>query len=297
MTMPSFLVDAALAEKLVREQHPDLLDDITWVVSGWDNAMFRLGEGLAIRIPRRVEAAQLMLNEQRWLAIACEGVSARTPVPVRIGTPTDYFPWSWSIVPWFEGDPAILVPPAERIGIATDLADFFAELHRPAPIDAPANPVRGVPLRSRAKAVAERLSGGLVPHSHEVGAVWSRLVGTPAWNREPVWIHGDPHPGNLVVRRTSPGAPVSMSAVVDFGDMTAGDAATDLAAAWLVFDEPGRDRFRGRIDDVTRTTPEDWRRGRAWALVMATAVVANSQNDPRLVDLGTHAIEQVLQDD
>jgi aminoglycoside phosphotransferase (APT) family kinase protein len=295
--MPSFFVDAALAERLVREQHPDLIDDVTWVVSGWDNAMFRLGEGLAIRIPRRVEAAELMLNEQRWLAIATEGVRARTPVPVRSGTPTEYYPWSWSIVPWFEGDSAILVPPPERVGIATELADFFAELHRPAPSNAPANPVRGVPLRNRAAAVAERLAGGSVPHPHELGAVWSRLVGTPGWNRAPVWIHGDPHPGNLVVRRASPGGVVELSAVVDFGDVTAGDAATDLAAAWLVFDESGRDRFRSRIDDLTQATDLDWRRARAWALVMATAIVANSDKDPRLVDVGTHAIEQILQDD
>ena len=43
-----------------------------------------------------------------------------------------------------------------------------------------------------------------------------------------VWIHGDLHPGNLLVRDGR------LSGVLDFGDVTAGDPATDLSVGWML---------------------------------------------------------------
>ncbi|MFI2751936.1 aminoglycoside phosphotransferase family protein [Cellulomonas sp. P22] len=282
-------VTPALAARLVAEQHPDLADlPVRLVTSGWDNAVLRLGEDLAVRMPRREAAARLVLHEQRWLPEIGPLLGVACPVPVRTGVPSPEFPWAWSIVPWFVGSTVATIEPGERSELAAPLADVLARLHRPAPADAPWNPVRGVDIRTRDAAVRERLASGSVPEASRVARLWDELLDTPRWQGVPVWVHGDPHAANLLV---SAGR---LSAVLDFGDLTAGDPATDLATAWMTFDAAGRQVFRDRTDAWGGTDEALWRRARAWALVMGTAMVAHSDDDPDLARMGAHALDQVL---
>ncbi len=283
-------VDAEVARRLIDEQHPDLVGPLTLIASGWDNMLFRLGEELCVRLPRRQVAAQLIVNEQRWLPSIAERVSVPVPVPVRIGLPAAYFPWSWTISTWIDADPALDRPPTERRPAAADLARFFAELHVPAPDDAPSNPVRGVPLVSRTEAVYERLAAGRIGRAREVRALWDLLAAVPRWAGPPLWLHGDPHPANVLLGAAQDGS-VRLAGVVDFGDITAGDPATDLAAAWLIFDEQGREAFRDQLQDVGEDT---WQRARGWAVCIGTAVAASSADNPRMAAIGTHALEQVF---
>ena len=61
-------VDKARVRALLRDQHPDLAERSLEVAeSGFDNAMFRLGEDLAVRLPRREIAGPLIVHEQKWL--------------------------------------------------------------------------------------------------------------------------------------------------------------------------------------------------------------------------------------
>jgi aminoglycoside phosphotransferase (APT) family kinase protein len=283
-------VDAELALRLIGEQHPDLVGPLTLITSGWDNTLFRLGAELCVRLPRRQVAAQLIVNEQRWLPSIAERVSVPVPVPVRIGLPAAYFPWSWTISTWIDAEPALDWPAAERRPAAADLARFFAELHVPAPDDAPSNPVRGVPLASRTTAVYERLATGRVRRAREVRALWDLLAAVPHWAGPPLWLHGDPHPANVLFGTTRGGS-AYLAGVVDFGDITGGDPATDLAAAWLIFDEQGREVFRDHLQDVDEDT---WQRARGWAVCMGTAIEATSADNPRMAAIGTHALEQAF---
>jgi aminoglycoside phosphotransferase (APT) family kinase protein len=74
------------ARRLLAAQHPDLADlSIVSIASGWDNHLLRLGDKLALRFPRRKLAAQLILNEQRWLPQLKERLPLAVPAPVRIG--------------------------------------------------------------------------------------------------------------------------------------------------------------------------------------------------------------------
>src|SRR5262249_53208660 len=149
-----FEIDTAFVSNLLVDQHPDLAHlPLREVDAGWDNALFRLGDRLAVRLPRRAAAASLIAHEQTWLPRLADQLSLPIPAPYRIGTPARGYPWRWSVVPWLAGTAADQSLPHESQ--ARPFAAFLRSLHTPA--EAPPNPVRGVPLYQRAAAVEERL--------------------------------------------------------------------------------------------------------------------------------------------
>jgi aminoglycoside phosphotransferase (APT) family kinase protein len=185
-----------------------------------------------------------------------------------------------------------------------------AALHTVAPVDAPRNPVRGVPLAARDAAVRGRLEH-LSERTDVSGltARWERALAAPPWDGPPIWLHGDLHPGNLLlgVLGSDPGPGPgpdpgpgpssnrarSLAAVIDFGDLTAGDPATDLATAWLTFEPDARETFRARLDELTPTDPATWSRALGWAVAMGSALAAHSDDNPRMAALGAHALAEL----
>ena len=248
------------------------------VAEGWDNAIWRLGPDLAVRLPRREPAATLIAHEQQALTelgprLADLGIS--TPVPVVVGEPSALFPWPWSVVPWIAGQQVLGLPRAQNAAWAAELSVALAAVHQTAPDDAPPNPFRGVPLSSRDDVVQQRLVQ--FPDEPALRAAWDAgLAAAPSAER--VWIHGDLHPGNMLVHYSH------LTALIDFGDATAGDPAYDVAASWLLFDAEGRDAFRAatgsRYDDAT------WTRARGWAAYLALVFLTQSDDRPELLTLG-----------
>lgn len=297
---PDVEVDAAMVARLVGAQHPSFAGPVELVANGWDNAVFRLGDAWAVRMPRRELGDRLVRSEQRWLPVVAGSLpdGVRAPVPVAVGEPGDGYPYAWSITPWFDGVPAASVAPVQRRGIAEALADVVVSIGEPAPADAPANPHRGVPLAARAEVVGERLASGrlervVATDAAALASVWADALAAPVWSGTPRWVHGDPHPGNLLL---SSAPPHGLVAVLDFGDLTAGDPATDLAAAWLVFDPIGRAAFRDRVQRLRATDAADWARARGWAVAMGSAIVDAVGVAGPIGRVGAHALEQVLLD-
>ena len=116
-------------------------------------------------------------------------------------------------------------------------------------------------------------------------AVWDEALGAEP-NTRRVWVHGDLHPANIVVRDGV------LAAVIDWVDLCAGDTAYDLAAAWFCFDDAAACAvFRastGVHDDAT------WVRARACALSHAVACLANSADNPRMHEVGQRTLHAVL---
>ena len=76
--VPEIEVTEDLARTLLREQHPDLADlPLTWAGTGWDNALWRVGDQLAARFPVRAVAAPLVEHEQRWLPVLAPRLPGR----------------------------------------------------------------------------------------------------------------------------------------------------------------------------------------------------------------------------
>ena len=93
-------IDERLVRRLLGDQHPDLAHlPLSLVANGWDNVIFRLGPDMTVRLPRRQLAAELVVNEQRWLPELAPRLSIPIPTPLRIGLPHDVFPWHWSSRP------------------------------------------------------------------------------------------------------------------------------------------------------------------------------------------------------
>ena len=285
--------DVVVTEDLVRRllgaQHPDLAErDLVHADGGWDNEMYRLGEDLAVRVPRRSVAAELAANEHRWLPELAGLLRLKVPAPLRPGVPDQGYPYPWAVVPWLPGAPAWRSPVGARTAWAGDLADALADLHVPAHAEAPLNPFRSCSLADRDGVVRQRLLVPVegVPDAGHLAAVWDDALAAPAWDGPACWLHGDPHPANLIVEDGE------LVALADFGDLTAGDPATDVATAWLAFDAAGRDAFRRRLEQRGAVDPAMWRRARGWALSMGLAMVRRT-TDPAIGGIGLHALGEL----
>jgi aminoglycoside phosphotransferase (APT) family kinase protein len=262
-------IDIGLAEALLRSQHPDLLTAPPSLVGeGWDNVTYRVGSDHAMRIPRRRVAVDLLLNEQRWLPLLASWLSVPVPWPVATGVPSELFHWPWSVVRWIPGRTADHEP-LER-DQAAYLARELRSLHRAAPPEAPTNPFRGVPLAHRRDVVEERLERLSLG---DLRVLWRQAMDAPM-AADTVWLHGDLHPRNVVVRNGA------LAGLLDWGDMTAGDAATDLACAWMLFDAAGRTSFL----EAYGATESQRVRAMGWAVNFGAALLDSAE--PRHVGMG-----------
>ncbi len=282
-------VTAARVSHLLAEQHPDLADlPLHFVASGWDNAVFRLGDRYAVRLPRRRVAAQLIEHEARWLAELAPPLPLPIPVPLRVGAPGAGYPWAWTVVPWLPGSMVIEDPPTDLDEAALSLGAFVGAMGSPAPADAPPNRYRGVPLAERHVAVMARIKAALPePLRDRAHQVWREARAAPPHTEAPVWLHGDLHPANILVHRGA------IAAVIDFGDLTSGDPATDLSLAWMMFDARQREIFREAAGGCHQDT---WTRARGNALAHALACLASSSDDPTIAAIGMQTLRLVLGD-
>ncbi|HEX6522068.1 MAG TPA: aminoglycoside phosphotransferase family protein [Streptosporangiaceae bacterium] len=289
--MPAAEVDVSpeLVRKLLNAQHPDLADlPITVLSNGWDNVIYRLGDDLLIRLPRRSLGAEILLHEQRWLPLLAQRLPLPVPAPVRVGRPAAGYPWPWSVVPYLPGEVAARTPPADPSHAAASLGRFLNSLHTPADPDAPVNQFRGVPLAERDDTVQDNMS--LLTHTDfDTGAVsdlWETAKVAPPHDGPRLWLHGDLHPANILVDHGQ------LSGVIDFGDITSGDPACDLSVAWMLFHEAAhREAFwtqYARADASTRV------RARGWALNFSLVFLAYSADNPLMAGIGRRTYRNVL---
>lgn len=292
MPAADIAVDVELVRRLLAEQFPELAPrSLTVLSNGWDNALFRLGEELLVRLPRRLFAADLISHEQRWLPALAAELPLPIPAPRFVGRPSATFPWPWSITSFFAGVVAAEETRPDLDQLARALGDFLARLHRRAPADAPINPARGLPLQQRTEAFRANLAlSAAAIDTNTAERMWRDALSAEPWTRPPVWVHGDLHPANLLTDRGK------LVAVLDFGDLTAGDPATDLAVAWMLFPPAERVMF-WQTYAAAADHPVDAAlqlRAHGWALNLGTVFVARSDDNPVMAAIGAKTIRAVL---
>ena len=293
--MPAADVDisADLVRRLLASQHPDLARlPVEFLANGWDNALFRLGTELVVRMPRRQLGATIITREQRWLPSLAPRLPLPIPYPERTGHSALGYPYPWSVVPYIPGTPAAA---AEREDldlpdVAAAVGGFLGALHVPAPPDAPVNPVRGLPLATRAPSFMTNL--GLLDGAVDRDLVlrsWESALAAPGYDGPPRWLHGDLHPANILVLDGQ------VSGVIDFGDITSGDPATDLAVAWMLLPAAWHGAFRAAYEAAGGPAGDAlWLRARGWALHFALVLLAHSADNPQLLAVGRRTLRAVL---
>ncbi len=271
-------IDAALIGRLVAAQFPAWADlPVTPVPeSGWDNRSFRLGERLLVRVPSAERYADQAVKEQTWLPRLAPHLPLPIPVPVGLGAPGQNYPWPWSVLEWIEGEPANRAVIADEAALAADLAAFLTALQR---IDATGGPAAGAHSFHRGGALSvyddqtRQALAALAGRLDEAAltAIWDQALASQ-WSAPPVWVHGDAAAANLIVRDDR------LAAVIDFGQLSVGDPACDLAVAWSpLFGAEGRAAFRKALplDEAT------WARGRGWALWKALILFTGVAKGPK----------------
>lgn len=223
--------------------------------AGTDNAVFRLGSDLSVRLPRIGWAVDQVAHDHTWLPLLAPFLPCAVPEPLALGEPDDRYPFPWAVHRWLPGR----TPDRSSQALAEDLAAFVTALHAVDP-DGARPSSRGGPLLPRDDAVQESIAAlGDQVDATAVRREWSRALAAAPWAGAPVWVHGDLTEGNVLVDGDR------LAGVIDFGATGVGDPAIDLHPAWTLLDPPDREVFRVGVgcDDDT------WVRGRGWALSVA----------------------------
>ena len=142
-------ITPALVSRLVAAQFPQWADLPVRPVDtdGWDNATFRLGRHMSVRLPSSPAYAEQVDKEHRWLPVLARHLPLLIPEPLARGEPGCGFPRPWSVYRWIDGQTAEVAEIADLGELAAGLADFLAALYAidPAggPLPGPHNFFRG----------------------------------------------------------------------------------------------------------------------------------------------------------
>lgn len=268
--------DPSLVQRLIARQFPEwgALPVEPVLPRGTDNANYRLGRELLVRLPRRAVNVKPLAKEVEWLPRLAPRLPLEVPLPVATGEPDAGFPFPWAVVTWLDGETATLDAIADPHRTAAELAAFVTALRSTETASAPPGLRRG-PLgrldgstRTAMRALGDR---------YDVGAmldVWEDALAAPPWEGRPTWCHCDLDLRNLLFSRGR------LAAVLDFGGAGIGDPACDAASAWKVLPADARPDFWSALgaDEPTLV------RARGWLVFQCTMALSyyTPENNPAL---------------
>lgn len=280
-----------LAKRLLRDQCPELSGlPVKIMEAGWDNVMVRVGSEMALRLPRRAIAADLILKEQKWLPWLAPRLPLSIPVPHYAGVPTSYYPYPWSLQFWLQGQPADVAPP--EAGEAPVLAEFLKALHSlRVPYGAPTNPVRDCGLVGK-KLDTEKRIQILIRETDVITDnilnIWQTGLEADV-DRLRVFIAGDVHARNVLTKKGR------LSAIIDWGDMCVGDPATDLASIWGLFADAKARRIAIEAYGMNQALQA---RTKGWAVFYGVILLQTGRKDtPRHAKMGMDILRRLNKDE
>lgn len=286
-----FTIDDALVRGLLRRHHPAGAEEPLTRLDGTGtvHVLYRLGDRRLVRLPRLPAYADAPRREAACLSVIGPHVPLTVPRVTAVVGPTDAFPASWSVVEWIEGEPAGPATIDDVDAAAATLGRVVRALRAIRPDGSPpGGTYRAEPLvavDADVRGWVQRLPADI--DRAAVIAVWDACVAVGPRSGRAMWLHGDLRGDNLIARDGS------LVGVIDWEGATVGDPSVDLLAAWWLFDAEARAVFR----QVTAASPDDWERGRGWALQMAVAAIPYYRDtNPGFVAQARLALTRILED-
>ncbi len=287
-------IDAEIATALIRDQFPEHRDQpiVALPGLGTDNAIFRIGSGLAARFPLHAMDPGTCTMQLRAEAAAMTAFARHAPVatprPIGIGRPGPLYPLPWAVQTWIEGEVATPDGLADSAAFARDIVTLVTKL-------------RGAETGG-GRFDGQGRGGALPDHDgwmetcfeNSIGlldvarlrAQWARFRTLPAAGPD-VMSHRDLIPANLLVRDGR------LAGVLDAGRFGPADPALDLVAAWHLFDRARRDILRNALG----AGEVEWKRGAGWAFQQAMGLVwYYEKSNPGMSALGRSTLDRLLDD-
>jgi aminoglycoside phosphotransferase (APT) family kinase protein len=252
------LVDDDTVRALLQDQFPHWADQrlLRIADSGTDNAIYRLGNDMGIRLPRVQWAEAQIEKESRWLPELAAGLPKGVPVPLAEGRPGLGYPFPWLVYPWLAGTSLDRTAVDSWDLIAQDVAEFVLALEQCPTADGPPPNRRGTPMAPFDEAVQwgiSQLDGAI--DVDRARHIWRDALEAGEWPVDPVWVHGDLLPGNILIEKGR------LSGVIDWSGAGVGDPACEAMLAWCLPADARRIYRRALgFDDAT------WARARGWVV-------------------------------
>ncbi len=238
-------VSERLVRSLVDDQFPEYRDLALSIVEPWgtDNAIWRLGSDLVVRLPRIASAVGQVGFEATWLPRLAPHLSVALPTPIAVGEPGHGYPFAWAVHHWLAGEGATLQRMSNPGEFALDIANAVQQLGAVPTAGAPVAKNRARPIQdydSATRAIIE--SARHLINADAALGIWDQALAAPAYVGDPVWVHGDLE-GNCLLDDGR------LSGLVDWGSACAGDPAVDIQVAWSpLFNDTSRDTFLQVLD-------------------------------------------------
>ncbi|WP_042145502.1 aminoglycoside phosphotransferase family protein [Paucisalibacillus sp. EB02] len=286
-------IDENLVSRLINSQFPELckLEIKPVEKSGNDNRTFHLGNRMSVRLPSDVAYVPQVEKEQKWLPFLAKHLSTPITEPLFKGEPSKDYPYPWSINKWLDGETLSIDKIDDLNQFAYDLGKFLVDLQS---IDATGGPLAGKHNFYRGGHIVvyddecrEAINNNVDTfNKHLLEEIWE-LALTSEWDGEPVWVHGDVAPGNILIKNGR------LYAVIDFGILGVGDPSCDAAMAWTFFDDSSRKIFK----DTLNFNDGTWNRARGWALWKALITYSyNKQSSKTIADESFNIIKVIIND-
>jgi len=288
--MNEIALDPQAAIQLISDQFPDLAGrDIRHLATkGTDNHIFLIGDNLCARFPKVAWAAGTAAREATALD-RFAGSPLSVPEVYGLGAPAEDYPHAWSVLSWLPGEAMQDTALGDPVAAARQLSEFF-QFVRSVPVDdafafGPENNGRGAPLATRTARFEAALARLPEIESRWARRLWSAALGAEV-ARSRVWLHGDVHPGNILIRNER------LAGIIDWGLCGVGDGACDLLTSWAMFDREPREVFR----DALGVTEAEWMRGAGWALSMAVIYLPYAREHGRRSDMSEKMIARLREE-
>lgn len=285
-------INVELVKELIKEQYPKWGDlEIRPVEkSGHDNRTFHLGDDMSVRLPSRYEYASQIEKESTWLPKLKPYISFKIPSPIAKGSPSELYPFPWTVNNWIEGDAIKHDNVNDLNKLSVDIAKFLKELQA---VDVTGGPIAGVHnfYRGGDLAVYDKETRDALENLKEVfptnilESIWNTSLQS-RWESKPVWVHGDVAVGNLLVKNGE------LYSVIDFGVLGVGDPSCDYVMAWTFFKNESRDIFKSEL----KCDEDTWNRARGWALWKALITYDINNENSELSIWAKSTIEEILKE-